>query len=65
MDGFEDNSGVIVLAATNIPEQLDPALLRAGRFDRRVEVALPDQNGRLSILNVHGRNKPFAADVDL
>ena len=65
MDGFEDNSGVIILAATNIPEQLDSALLRSGRFDRRVEVALPDQSGRLSILNIHSQNKPFASDVNL
>ena len=55
MDGFEDNTGVIILAATNRPEALDPALLRPGRFDRRVPVELPDLKGREEILKVHAR----------
>ena len=65
MDGFEGNDGVVVLAATNRPEILDPALLRPGRFDRRVGVAAPDRNGRLEILRVHIRNVPLSSDVDL
>lgn len=65
MDGFEGNSGVIVIAATNRADVLDQALLRPGRFDRRVVVDLPDFNGRLAILNVHARGKPLAKDVDL
>ena len=65
MDGFDDNSGVIILAATNRPESLDPALTRPGRFDRRVPVELPDLKGREEILKVHARNKPLAEDVDL
>jgi len=65
MDGFEGNSGVIVLAATNRVDILDPALIRPGRFDRRVPVDLPDVKGRLDILKVHVRGKPLAADVDL
>ena len=65
MDGFTGNEGVIVLAATNRPEILDPALLRAGRFDRRITVSAPDQDGRLKILGVHTRSVPLAADVDL
>jgi cell division protease FtsH len=65
MDGFQGNQGVVVLAATNRPEILDPALLRPGRFDRRVSVSPPDQNGRLQILQVHTREVPLAADVDL
>ena len=65
MDGFTDNEGVIVLAATNRPEILDPALLRAGRFDRRISVNPPDQQGRLMILRVHARGVSLADDVDL
>ncbi len=65
MDGFEGNEGVVVLAATNRPEVLDPALLRPGRFDRRVAVGAPDRRGRLEILRVHTRAVPLAADVDL
>lgn len=65
MDGFEGNSGVIVIAATNRADVLDQALLRPGRFDRRVVVDLPDFAGRLAILNVHARGKPLAKDVDL
>jgi len=65
MDGFEGNSGVIVLAATNRADTLDSALLRPGRFDRRVPVDLPDVKGRLSILKVHARGKPLADELDL
>jgi len=65
MDGFSSSEGVIVLAATNQPDVLDPALLRPGRFDRRVEVNLPDKAGRKAILEVHTRKVPLAADVDL
>jgi cell division protease FtsH len=65
MDGFQGNEGVVVLAATNRPEVLDPALLRPGRFDRRVTVSPPDQNGRRKILAVHTRSVPLAPDVDL
>ena len=65
MDGFGDNSGIIIIAATNRPDVLDPALLRPGRFDRQVVVNLPDLKGREAILEVHARNKPLAADVDL
>ncbi|HEX6247868.1 MAG TPA: ATP-dependent zinc metalloprotease FtsH [Nocardioidaceae bacterium] len=65
MDGFTGNEGVVVLAATNRPEILDPALLRAGRFDRRVVVNAPDQHGRAQILGVHTRGIPLADDVDL
>lgn len=65
MDGFDGNSGVIVLAATNRADVLDSALLRPGRFDRRVPVDLPDMDGRLSILNVHIRGKPIAESVDM
>ncbi|HEX5053887.1 MAG TPA: ATP-dependent zinc metalloprotease FtsH [Planctomycetota bacterium] len=65
MDGFEENSGVIVLAATNRPEVLDRALLRPGRFDRQIVLDAPDRQGRLGILRVHARGKPVAADVDL
>merc|ERR1719389_948178 len=65
MDGFEGNSGVIVLAATNRADVLDAALLRPGRFDRRVPVDLPDKDGRCEILKVHVRGKPLAKDVDL
>ncbi|WP_165233183.1 ATP-dependent zinc metalloprotease FtsH [Aquisphaera insulae] len=65
MDGFSPSESVIVLAATNRPDVLDPALLRPGRFDRHVTVDLPTKKGRLEILKVHCRNKPLAADVDL
>ncbi len=65
MDGFEDNSSVILIAATNRPDILDPALLRPGRFDRRVTVDRPDVGGREKILTVHAKGKPVAADVDL
>ncbi|MCI5690595.1 MAG: ATP-dependent zinc metalloprotease FtsH [Clostridiales bacterium] len=65
MDGFASNEGVIVLAATNRADILDPALLRPGRFDRQIYVGLPDIKGREEILHVHARNKPLAEDVDL
>jgi cell division protease FtsH len=65
MDGFETNEGVILIAATNRPDVLDPALLRAGRFDRRVVVARPDVKGREGILRVHTRRVPLSEDVDL
>jgi cell division protease FtsH len=65
MDGFETNEGVILIAATNRPDVLDPALLRPGRFDRQVVVPKPDIQGRLGILNVHTRKMPMASDVDL
>jgi len=65
MDGFDPNVGVIVLAATNRADVLDPALLRAGRFDRRVTVQAPDRRGRAAILRIHTRNVPLAPDVDL
>ncbi len=65
MDGFGTNSGVIVIAATNRPDVLDPALLRPGRFDRQITVNRPDTQGREDILKVHSRNKPLAPDVDL
>ena len=65
MDGFEANSGIIVLAATNRPDVLDPALLRPGRFDRKIIVDQPDLQGRVEILKVHARGKPLAPDVDL
>jgi len=65
MDGFESNEGVILMAATNRPDVLDPALLRPGRFDRRVVVGRPDVNGRVGILQVHTRKIPLAEDVDL
>ncbi|MGV2828950.1 ATP-dependent zinc metalloprotease FtsH [Myxosarcina sp. GI1(2024)] len=65
MDGFEPNAGVILLAATNRPEVLDPALLRPGRFDRRILVDRPDKSGRLAILEVHARDVKLAANVDL
>ena len=64
MDGFEGNNGVIILAATNRPESLDPALLRPGRFDRRVPVELPDLEGREAILKVHAQKIQLASDVD-
>jgi cell division protease FtsH len=65
MDGFETNEGVILIAATNRPDVLDPALLRPGRFDRQIVVPKPDIKGRLGILKVHTREMPLAADVDL
>jgi cell division protease FtsH len=65
MDGFEQNEGVIIIAATNRPDVLDPALLRPGRFDRQITVPLPDVNGRERILKVHARKVPMAPDVDL
>lgn len=65
MDGFEANAGIIILAATNRPEVLDPALLRPGRFDRHVVVDVPDLDGRLAILKLHARGKRLAANIDL
>jgi cell division protease FtsH len=65
MDGFEENSGIILIAATNRPDILDPALLRPGRFDRRIMVDAPDVRGRESILQVHARRLPLADDVEL
>ena len=65
MDGFGKNEGVIIIAATNRPDILDPALLRPGRFDRRVTVGYPDQKGREEILKVHAKGKPLGPDVDL
>src|SRR5207253_7420155 len=65
MDGFTPNQNVVVLAATNRPEVLDPALLRPGRFDRRVTVSAPDKTGREAILKIHTRNVSLAPDVDL
>jgi len=65
MDGFDPNAGIIVIAATNRPDILDPALLRPGRFDRRVVVDNPDSKGRRAILEVHARGKPLAEDVNL
>ena len=65
MDGFGANEGVIIIAATNRPDILDPALLRPGRFDRQVAVRYPDIRGREDILKVHARGKPLAPDVDL
>ena len=64
MDGFDSSKGVVLLAATNRPESLDPALMRPGRFDRRVPVELPDLQGRVAILKVHGRHVHIDADVD-
>lgn len=65
MDGFEGNSGIIIIAATNRADVLDPALLRPGRFDRRIMVDKPDLNGRFEILKVHTKKTPLASDVDL
>ncbi|WP_114992883.1 ATP-dependent zinc metalloprotease FtsH [Synechococcus sp. UW179A] len=65
MDGFADNSGVILLAATNRPDVLDTALMRPGRFDRRIQVGLPDRRGRESILAVHARTRPLSDEVSL
>src|SRR5688500_5039637 len=65
MDAFGDRTGIILLAATNRPDILDPALLRPGRFDRQIPVDTPDMEGRKAILRVHAKGKPFAPDVDL
>lgn len=65
MDGFDKNTNVIVIAATNRPDVLDPAILRPGRFDRRITLELPDVKGREEILKVHAKNKPLSADVNL
>src|SRR5207302_3998196 len=65
MDGFDTHQAVVVIGATNRPDGLDIALLRPGRFDRRVTVDRPDWNGRLAILKIHTRNVPLAEDVDL
>ena len=65
MDGMEENTGIVVIAATNRPDVLDPALLRAGRFDRQITVSLPDRKGREAILRVHARNKHLGEEVDL
>ncbi len=65
MDGFGNNEGVIIIAATNRPDILDPALLRPGRFDRQIVVGTPDIKGREEILRVHSRGKPLAGDVNL
>ena len=65
MDGFDPNSGVIMIAATNRPDVLDPALLRPGRFDRQIVVDAPDQRGRLAILNIHSKGKPLEPEVNL
>ncbi len=65
MDGFGENEGIIIIAATNRPDILDPALLRPGRFDRQITVDRPDLKGRQDVLGVHARNKPLADDVDL
>jgi cell division protease FtsH len=64
MDGFADNSGIIILAATNRPDILDPALLRPGRFDRQIVIGVPDIKGREAIFGIHSRNKPLQEDVD-
>ena len=65
MDGFEENEGVIVMAATNRPDVLDSALLRPGRFDRQVVIGLPDVGAREEILKIHAKNKPLGEDVDI
>lgn len=65
MDGITDNAGIVIVAATNRPDVLDPALLRPGRFDRQITVSLPDRKGRKAILNVHARNKKLSPDLDL
>ena len=65
MDGFESNEGVIIIAATNRPDVLDPAILRPGRFDRRITVTRPDVRGREAILRVHTKRTPLSPDVDL
>ena len=65
MDGIGDNAGIVMIAATNRPDVLDPALLRPGRFDRQITVSLPDRKGRAAILEVHARNKKMGSDIDL
>ena len=65
MDGFEANVNVILIAATNRPDVLDPALLRPGRFDRQIVVDRPDRSGREAILKVHSKGKPIGDDIDL
>ena len=65
MDGFDPNSGVILIAATNRPDVLDPAILRPGRFDRQIVVDVPDANGREAILKIHAKGKPMETDIDL
>ena len=65
MDGIEENKGIVIIAATNRPDVLDPALLRPGRFDRQITVSLPDRAGRKAILEVHARNKKLGKDIDL
>ena len=65
MDGIHDNAGIVIIAATNRPDVLDPALLRPGRFDRQITVSLPDRRGREAILKVHARNKHLGSDIDL
>lgn len=65
MDGISDNSGIVIVAATNRPDVLDPALLRPGRFDRQITVSLPDRKGRKAILEVHARNKKLSPEIDL
>ena len=65
MDGLEARGKVIVIAATNRPDVLDPALLRPGRFDREIEIKVPDKKGRSDILAIHSRNMPLADDVDM
>ena len=65
MDGFEGTEGVIIIAATNRPDVLDPALLRPGRFDRQITIPNPDVKGREKILKVHARNVPLARNVDM
>jgi cell division protease FtsH len=65
MDGFESNEGVILIAATNRPDVLDPALQRPGRFDRRIVVPRPDLNGRIGVLQVHTKRVPLSGEVDL
>ena len=64
MDGFAENSGIIILAATNRPDVLDPALLRPGRFDRQIVIGLPDVKGREQIIKVHAKNKPVGRRCD-
>ena len=65
MDGFGVNQGIIIMAATNRPDILDPALLRPGRFDRQIVVGAPDVKGREAIFKVHSKNKPLADDVNI
>ncbi|MGB4613699.1 MAG: ATP-dependent zinc metalloprotease FtsH [Erysipelotrichaceae bacterium] len=65
MDGIQDNTGIVIIAATNRPDVLDPALLRPGRFDRQITVSLPDRKGRKEILQVHARNKKLSPEIDL